>query len=304
MSDVKRQAAAWATKRRDHLTDREQKEFEAWFKKPGNAEAYARAVDDFEFARRMSPDQIEDRARELRRAPVKLRWAAAAIAAVALATGFGWYATSLDEKTQVANIVESRPGEWKLADGTIVRLKNGARIEQQFTSGRRTVLLLGGHARFDVAHDPSRPFAVIAGLSEITALGTIFEVDLTNSQPHIHLVKGSVEVRSKAGGTSLRLRPGESAEVSEDGPRRVPAMKSPVGDGLSSADQAPLGTVLDEANAHGAVPIRLADPSLAMLPVDGRFNRSADSLALARKLAAALDLKVDERDGEIILTQK
>lgn len=53
-----------------------------------------------------------------------------------------------------------------------------------------------------VAHDASRPFRVQAGGSLTTALGTVFEVDLTGPAPIIHLVEGSVEVGATRGPAS------------------------------------------------------------------------------------------------------
>src|SRR3546814_19997131 len=83
-----------------------------------------------------------------------------------------------------------------LEDGTRVALMDGAKIDPKFSPGERRVILIGGRARFTVAHDTTRPFRVEAAGSETTALGTIFEVDLRGREPVIHLVEGSVEIRS------------------------------------------------------------------------------------------------------------
>src|SRR3546814_18176066 len=80
-------------------------------------------------------------------------------------------------------------------------------------------LLVGGRARFSVAHESARPFRVEAAGSETTALGTIFEIDLTGRRPVVHLVEGSVEVRATANPQApLSLSPGQRAAIEEDAP--------------------------------------------------------------------------------------
>lgn len=302
------EARKWAKVMHGKPSDADHKEFDAWHSKPGNAEAYARAKDEWDFTGTMSPDRIKAD-RQYFRSEAKARrwrWMTAATAAVVLALGAGWYIRHGGGEPRLAQN-RSTAGEQTLGDGTRVTLMDGARIDTRFSTGRRLVILTGGRARFEVAHDSARPFTVVAGRSETTALGTIFEVDARETIPRITLIRGSVEVRSSAGGDALRLAPGESAEVPATGPRRLPAMANPVATRapatLLVADHLPLGAVLDRANKSDAKPIRLADPALATLPVSGSFDVTAGA-ALARKLAAALDLEVDEQDAEIILRKK
>ena len=308
MTRAESEARKWAKTMHGNPGDADRKEFDAWHSAPGNADAYARAKDEWDFTGTMSPDRIQaDRQHFQREAKARRsRWAMAATAAVVLALGAGWYIQRGGDESQLAQN-QSSAGEPTLSDGTRVTLMDGARIETQFTTGRRLVLLTGGRARFEVTHEAARPFTVVAGRSETTALGTIFEVDARQVTPRITLLRGSVEVRSSGGGDALRLAPGERAEVPATGPRRLPAMADPVAlptsTALLDADHLPLGAVLARANKTDAKPIRLADQALASLPVSGSFDASAGA-ALARKLAAALDLKIDEQAGEIILSKK
>ena len=179
--------------------------------------------------------------------------------------------------------------------------------------------MTGGRARFTVAHDASRPFRVIAGGSEIVALGTIFEVDLTRPNPSIRLVSGSVDVRATApGGRTVRLNPGDTVEVQGGEPLHLPrgdaarstpdtAMTLPVANVQPTsrvvADKLPLSEVIDQANRVNSKSIRLADPALGSLEVTGRFDVT-DSASLARKLSAVSGLTAKESDGAIILSRK
>ncbi|MGR4892714.1 FecR family protein [Sphingopyxis sp. LARHCG72] len=279
--------------------------FEAWHGDPANAKAYARLRSDFDAASQLSAGEIaslagpHDAARRKRRQ----QWAIAAMVVLSLSAGLAWTAIGPDSQKPVI-AAPAKTGEQRLDDGTLVALFDGAAIEPQFTDSERVVTMASGRARFTVAHDSSRPFRVVAGTSVTTALGTVFEVDLRSAAPRIRLLKGSVEVANRSeGGRALRLAPGESAEVGADGPRRVPALASSVATDKLEADKMPLGAIVDRANRVNARKIRLADPALAALPVSGRFE-IGEGDALARKLAAALDLGLEAGPGGPVLKRR
>ncbi|MFC0103556.1 FecR family protein [Sphingopyxis terrae] len=284
--------------------DRYRADFDAWHSNPANAKAYAALRHDFEATSHLPADLVaslahgHDAVRHKRRQ----QWAVAAALILSLSAGVAWIAIGSDSAKPVVAATDS-VREQRLSDGTLVALLEGAAIEARFTSSERTVRMAGGRARFTVAHDASRPFRVIAGPSVTTALGTVFEVDMRGPVPRIHLIRGSVEL---AGGPAerpaLRLVPGESAEVDADGPRRVPTMVNPAEADKLDADRLPLGAIIERANRVNARKIGLADPALAALRVSGRFEIS-DGDALARKLAAALDLRLDTGPQGPILKQ-
>lgn len=300
------EAAQWFARMRGKDADSSRAEFDAWMSIPANAAAYAEVLDDWAIAegisaRRRAP---ASRAAAQRFAPGGGRWAMTTAAAIALALLFAWHIGRRGDVPQIAS-GPMLPGQLRLADGSVVTLTDGAWAEPQFTDGERRLRLHGGRARFEVAHDAARPFIVVAGNSETRALGTVFEVDTREPAPRIRLISGSVEVRLTGTTRILRLSPGESAEVSDIGPRRLPAMANPVAGSaapatLLDADRLPLGAVIDRANKANAIPIHLADPALGALELTGQFD-IADSVSLARKLAAALDLVAETRPGEILL---
>ncbi|APZ97384.1 hypothetical protein BWQ93_01920 [Sphingopyxis sp. QXT-31] len=303
MSSVEREAAEWAVRMRGTPTEADREAFERWYAKPGNAEAFAMSEDDVALARTGSRSRIEAKAGSKRNAAGGLRWAVATIAAVGIALAFAWHMNGQTETPQIAT-GPMLPGQLRLADGSTVTLMDGAWAEPQFSETGRRIRLHGGRAKFDVAHDSARPFIVVAGISETTALGTVFEVDARSDVPKVKLLRGSVEVRLGGTAKAVRLAPGESAEVSGTGPRLIPAMTSPVQATepatMLVADRLPLGAVIDAANKANAKPIQLADPALASLPVTGRFD-VADGASLARKLAAALGLETAESPDAITL---
>lgn len=296
------EAGHWHARMHGPDADSSRAAFEAWRRDPANAAAYAAYEDDWTLTGRIAPApraRSRSEREAARRAPGGARWALATAAAIIVALLFAW---NIDRRSDTPQIADGPlvPGQLRLADGTIVTLMDGARAEPHYSKSERRLVLHGGRARFDVAHDAQRPFIVVAGNSETRALGTIFEVDTRAAAPRVTLIRGAVEVRLAGASEAIRLAPGESAEVLAAGPRRLPEMIAPVAATLIDADKLTLGAVIERANRANAVPIRLADPALASLELTGRFDL-ADSAALARKLAAALDLAVEPQPDAIVL---
>lgn len=314
MSDRDTEAAEWFARMRSPGADAARADFEAWRADPDNAAAYARTQRDWLLAGGASPEVV-DMHRAVPTAPGRRssRWALAAALLLALSLAVAWAVTG--QRGDAPVVAGNGNGDLVLADGTRVSLMEGASLRHKFGAEERRVFLSGGRARFAVAHDSARPFRVEAGGSETTALGTVFEIDLTGAAPIIHLIRGAVEVRAAAKpGKPLRLRPGERAAVAAEGPERVgassterPDFKSPVGgdetNNVLLADELPLGAVLDRANRVNGTKIEVADAALAGRRVSGRFD-VGDARSLSRKLAAALDLVVVERAGLLILSAK
>lgn len=317
MSDRDTEADTWFARMRAPHTAADEAEFEAWRADPENAEAYDLAEENWLLTAGVAPEYLAaHRKAAVPPAPAASngRWALAAALLLAVSLAFGW--VLLGNRGSEPVVAGNESGELRLEDGTRVALTDGARIETKFSPGERRVILRGGRARFSVAHDSARPFRVEADGSETTALGTIFEVDLTGARPIVHLVEGSVEVRATARpGTSLRLRPGQRAAVEKDAPMLIETkpvggtttMVNPVTESreanLLVAEGLPLGAVIDRANRVGNAKIRLADTAIGGRLVSGRFDVS-DARSLARQLAAALGLDVKEQAGGYLLLPK
>lgn len=316
MSDRDTEAAHWFARMRTPGTEADRAEFEAWHADPENAEAYAAAKEDWLITGGVAEEHLAAH-RQVpsgSTTPSRAHWALAAALVLAISLAFAWVLLGNGGAEPI--VADNSTGELVLEDGTRVALMDGARVEARFTSSERRVHLVGGRARFTVAHDSARPFRVEAAGSETTALGTIFEIDLTGRRPVVHLVEGSVEVRATAKPEApLRLRPGERAAIEKDAPMLIetkPAgeaviMTNPVGNAggpqLLVADGLPLGAVIDRANRVSGKKIGLADTAIAGRLVSGRFDVS-EARSLARQLAAALDLDVKEQAGSYVLMPK
>lgn len=115
-----------------------------------------------------------------------------------------------------ATLSTPRKGQYKitLADGTRVWLNAESSIKYpaQFAQDKRMVELKG-EGYFEVAHDKARPFIVTAGGQEVKVLGTRFNVNAYNNEPHIltTLVEGSVQLSDIAHKTTMLLKPSQQA---------------------------------------------------------------------------------------------
>ena len=85
-----------------------------------------------------------------------------------------------------------------LSDGSDVTLGAMTQIAVRYTTQRREITLERGEALFAAAKNPSRPFVVVAGAGQITAIGTAFDVERIDDGQQLRVrvvVKdGTVEV--------------------------------------------------------------------------------------------------------------
>ena len=95
------------------------------------------------------------------------------------------YMPSLNEQTLTQiQTLKTQIGEQKsftLQDGSQIKLNTNSLIKVEYSANHRLLTLLQGEARFDVAKDKSRPFTVTVGDKSFTALGTIFNVQKSDS---------------------------------------------------------------------------------------------------------------------------
>jgi transmembrane sensor len=179
--------------------------FSAWVSDPANAQAYQAVKDAMaalsDFA--AMPGILDMRRAallRLRQGGVRqgiFRNALSRIAAILLFAVIGcggalyvywWvpdaYATEAGERRVVA-----------LPDGSRISLDSESKVEVRYSKTGRTILLDRGRARFDVAHDVTRPFTVTAGTKTVVAVGTSFNVERLGSTVLVTLIQGHVLVK-------------------------------------------------------------------------------------------------------------
>lgn len=184
-----------------------------------------------------------------------------------------------------------------LADGSKVVLAPQSAIAIDLQAGERTVRLLRGEAWFDVAHDGSRPFKVLAGASQTRVLGTAFDVRLTDEGAGVAVGRGLVEVTLPEAKTGFRrsLAKGQSLDIDRSGvgtihpvrPDRIAAWR----DGLAVVNDRPVSEVIEALRPWYGGYIVARGPALDQLRVTGLYDLRDPDAALAA-LGRAHDINV------------
>jgi transmembrane sensor len=304
---LRREAAQWFARMDGPDADRHRLAFERWRKAdPAHAKAYADMLATWRDAglialtptgRNRSLDRVRRPFHHGRGWRPALAAASVIMLSLALAAYFhrelsGLFRPGNVEIATDVGVLRTQ----RLADGSMVTLDTDSAIVADLGATARIVRLTHGRARFDVAHDPSRPFKVEAGAGEIVARGTLFDVDLSHPALQVTLYRGSVDVSvdRKDGAAPLvrRLSPGHRFTEADDGFEPL-ISATPNGDdrwtaGMLSFNSAVLADVAAQANRYSNQRI-LVSPSVAGLKVTGVF-RSGRNEDLARSLASMFNL--------------
>jgi transmembrane sensor len=308
------QAGEWfARLRMDTCTEFERAAFRRWFNESAdNATAYRRieAVWNDSAALRDDPaiqaatrEALRVRAPRPRgnRSAARRRWLVAAMAVltlggiVALMTTEPvvpavWSTLAWSGERFVTATAEQRT--IALTDGSEVLLDAESILRVRYDDQTRHVVLEKGQAQFKVAKDAMRPFVVKAADGAIRAIGTEFQVRLEGEAVVVTLLEGkiSVDVPAVLGGL---VAPAKSEllvagqQVRYGNSRRAPIAKQAadieVAQGWTHGDLVfkkwPLDELVTEMNRHTSTKIRIEDPALRELLVNGRF-RAGDQQSL------------------------
>ena len=240
------------------------------------------------------------------------RLAAACLGAVLLATAlvFRWeegrYSTALGEQRIVT-----------LADGSVIELNTDSALKVRFSKHQRAIHMIKGEAFFRVAHDTTRPFVVSAGEASVKAVGTQFNVRMSNDATLVSVVEGTVEVRddtsdalAPAGpGSAVRVTTGEEATITQVRPqaskKRLAVAKITTSSAQRSAswtrgrvefENTPLVDVLSEFQRYRDVRILIDDETIRQLRLTGSFDAHDPDSALAY-IATLPGIAVEEVDA-------
>lgn len=290
-------------------------DFFTWRAKPANAEAYRRVekiwadtgkvADDPEIARALEAAMSRKAgAASSRGVPRTLLGLAAVGAAAALAIG-AW-AWQQSRTVFVTGVGEQRLVQ--LADGSSIRLDTASRIRVRFADDRRLVDLERGQALFTVAHDRDRPFIVDAGATQVTAIGTVFDVRRDGATVRVTLVAGAVDVTPEGEGRAVRrMAAGQQTRVTAGAlVTDVVDVQAETGwtDGRIVFRDTPLRQAVSEVNRYLTAKIELDATSLDAVPVNGVF-RTGDRDAFVSTASQVFDLEASPGpDGSVRLTAR
>jgi len=239
---------------------------------------------------------------------------AASVAAVVAIGAVSWpmidgkdvYRTHHGERRQVT-----------LADGSQVALDSDTKLVVRYTDQARQLTLERGQARFDVAHNPFRPFSVTARDRTVVATGTAFNVDILGPSVHVTLIEGSVIVKpvteramlqppASPAARPVALKAGQQlATVTGSAGATIQPVK--VDDatawerGKLIFDDVPLAQAAERVNRYADRKVVVPDERAAKLTVSGVF-KTGDADDFARAMAQYLHLQATFSDNQISLT--
>ncbi|PKD39299.1 FecR family protein [Methylomonas sp. EFPC1] len=240
------------------------------------------------------------------RRPVWLRWASYSAAAIvllgvglALFSPQGWYGFPHSYGTG-----KGQRQTLTLADGSSLELNTDTEVRVHFNRRQRHVDLVRGEAFFNVTHDAERPFTVHVGNVSVRDIGTAFDVYKQSDRVSVAVQDGLVEMTGQ--GSSRELHAGHQLAYSHD-QRFVEALQSDIAtvtawrQGQLIFRGRPLGEALAEIGRYHDVQIRLPDPKLAELRVNGSF-RTEQLDNMLNAVAMLLPVKVKHvGEREIVL---
>lgn len=205
--------------------------------------------------------------------------AAAAVAGIALLA-----VAVLQDAGRPARTYQTAIGERRvvvLPDGSRIHMDSETRVRVDFEPHARAVTLEAGRSRFDVAHDPSRPFTVTAGPETVVAVGTSFNVELLPLTVLVTLLEGQVVISNapaaahSASPAPLSLQAGEQlvAACNAAPAIRRADLKAAMAweSGHLVFRDEPLESVVARVNRYATHPVSI-DPALASRRISGVFN--------------------------------
>lgn len=219
--------------------------------------------------------------------PRRTVWRAfAATLVVAIIGSAIWYRLADADRVYHTDVGERRV--IALSDGSRISMDSDTEVRVHYSERARTLELDRGRARFDVAHDVTRPFTVTAGTETVVAVGTSFNVERLGGTVLVTLIQGHVVIKGAAPSPILRI-----VEIT---PKSKPSVSLSAGQELvATADAKPvisqanlqtatawesghlifkdetLAEAVEHVNRYTERPISV-DPDIASIRVSGVFN--------------------------------
>jgi len=193
-----------------------------------------------------------------------------------------------------------------LRDGSVVELNTRSRLRTSFGADIRRITLEEGEAIFRVAKDPARPFHVVAGDTEVVAVGTQFNVYAAPDRTVVTVLEGRVRVSDRTSPPArVELGSGEQAVVAPRQPIRRVTLADPdrvkawTARRLVFEDET-LAGVASQFARYSPRLIRIGDARLAGRRISGVFDAN-DPASLVQFLGTEDDITIEASDDGWLL---
>jgi transmembrane sensor len=312
---IQQQAAQWVAREDRGLAADESAALSAWLDEcTSNRLAYLRLKTSWEGSARLAALQNSPHFRD--RSALRLMGTRAAATLVAIfvtaAIGGGvFYYNSLQGQRVVYSTQIGQRPTLRLSDGTRIQLNTNTSVQANITRAMRTVTLEKGEAYFDVVHDASRPFVVLAGNRKITDLGTKFSVRRDGDKVYVVVKEGRVRVDS-VGASPMPAMPiyadgGNVIVAKADEMLVAPKSAQDMSDDLSWRsgmlvfNQKTLADAAEEFNRYNRKQI-VVDGAARDIRIGGSFK--ADNIEVFALLVRnALGLRVTDENDQILISK-
>lgn len=331
---VRAEAAAWIARLHGPQRSPELEDgLRRWLaENPDNARAFERMTEAWEAATTVAIGPFP-RVRAWNRPIAPRIWARAA--GILLACGLAALAAYVQwsDPSYTTDIGEQRTV--RLEDGSRISLNSASRVVIDYDESQRRVRLEKGEGLFEVVSNPRRPFVVVAGDREVTALGTSFSVRYEPDRLAVLLLEGKVTVSAipvsrslefpardeapvepssnPSGGpqpepssTAVTLVPGQRLVLAAAG---LPKLDTPRIEAVTAwrrgevmLDKTPVADAIAEMNRYDERRLVIDDARISGLLVSGIY-RTGDNAGFARAVAEMYNLTAVQEGNEIYLRQ-
>lgn len=241
--------------------------------------------------------------------PWLLRIAAAFAVAASVGMGANYILSSPRDRTYATGIGGHEAVTF--ADGSKIELNTDTVLRARMTTAQRIVWLDRGEAYFEVRHDATHPFIVIAGDHRVTDLGTKFLVHRRPGRIEVALLEGSAEFSAanvQARAQSALLMPGDvaigtAASISVT-KKSAPELSRELGwrNGVLVFKHTALADAAAEFNRYNRQKLIIADPQTGQLTIGGTFK--AHHLEdFTQLVQLVLGLRVENKGDEIVISR-
>ena len=213
-----------------------------------------------------------------------------------------------------------------LNDGSQLDLNQGSEVEVNYTSEKRLVKLLAGEVYFKVAKNPDRPFVVEVNGTEVSALGTAFNIRYQSDAVEVVVTEGRVrwerpleedgltEIEDAGQLFYREMVSGQKSIItSEDDISDYLVIEAIEEEEIESLlewrhevlefDSTPLSVAIEQFNRRNKIQLVIADPVLLDEPIVGSA-RSDNIERFVLLLEAAIGLEIDRSESEKIVLRK
>lgn len=326
---IETEATQWVARKFSGFSPDDQDAFFEWLAEdPAHSEAYVKYQElwgRMDTLAEWAPEHSEKPHRDLLKDRHSVyRWVLLGGIAAALVFGmFSWLPGLLgpagpDRTHYVAKVYESH----QLSDGSIVDMKSGAAMVVDFTPGERRVELVASEALFNVAKDEDRPFIVSAKGVEVRAIGTAFNVRVSEDEIEVLVTEGKVRLDASPSKivsiddpmeeipSASNLVAGQRTVVNLERESPVPVIVQADEEEILEEldwkyrlefDSIPLAEAVEQINRRGAMELVIVDAELEGLPIVATLRTDKmEYFADILELSFGIETEVDNR-GRMLL---